>query len=356
MKYYLILGYETIEKFREFGRIQIFLNGTMLEDFPADNEESISNIFHNTTIENNTTLDKTIHNSKQSKTELETSNLTLAVQAVKSYAENFGKKTKEYEDIQLAGHWLHSGSPFLKGQLTNLNHANKHEMMKIIAKHVPDIFLQMFNNTYDRKNYLTDTPVQKVEKKESTYRVYDRQPKKFKIFYIDSTAFKDKLINKITISVKGGPSNATNGFTSKRNMIVIFPIFLIPEKMFKYETLNKLYERNKKYFLNNQFELNSYPFYTKNFTQVPQPNSNGTYTINEKPLQWPGLNYMPIDIRSNDCWLLGQPIGDHCIFNLYIHKKHKIYTIHHTPTPPKGRWQLNLCLVNMFEQLAKRLG
>ena len=355
MKYYLILGYETIEKFREFGRIQIFLNGTMLENFTADNEESISSVFHNTIIKKETTLDDTIYNSKQSKNELDTMNATLAVQAVKKYAEKFEKSSKDYENIKLVELSIHRGGDHheLKEHINNLDHINKHQIMMIIAKHIPDVFLQIFNNTYDKKHYLTDNLEPKVQKK---YRVYDYQPKKLKILQIDSDAFSNKEINKITISVKGGPSNATNGFTSKRNMIVIFPIFLIPEKMFTYETLNYLYERSKKYFLRKQYQLNSYPFYTSNLGHTPQPNKDGTYTINEKPLQWPGLNYMPVDIRSKECWFLGQPIGNDCNFNLYIHKKHKIYTIHHTPTPPKGRWELNLCLVNMFEQLPKKLG
>ena len=41
MKYYLVIGYQTIEKWREYGRIQILLNGILLDDFVADNENQI---------------------------------------------------------------------------------------------------------------------------------------------------------------------------------------------------------------------------------------------------------------------------------------------------------------------------
>lgn len=39
MKYYLILGYRTQDKHKEFGKIQIFIDGTLLQEFDADNED-----------------------------------------------------------------------------------------------------------------------------------------------------------------------------------------------------------------------------------------------------------------------------------------------------------------------------
>ena len=39
MKYYLILGHRTQDKHKEFGKIQIFIDGTLLEEFDADNED-----------------------------------------------------------------------------------------------------------------------------------------------------------------------------------------------------------------------------------------------------------------------------------------------------------------------------
>ena len=138
MKYYFILGYESIEKFKQYGRIQIFLNGTMLENFSADNEESISSVFHNTIIKKETTLKDTIYNSKQSKNELDTMNATLAVQAVKKYAEKFEKSSKDYENIKLVELSIHRGGDHheLKEHLNNLDHNNKHQIMKIMAKNL----------------------------------------------------------------------------------------------------------------------------------------------------------------------------------------------------------------------------
>lgn len=39
MKYYLILGHRTQDKHKEFGNIQIFTDGTLLEEFHADSED-----------------------------------------------------------------------------------------------------------------------------------------------------------------------------------------------------------------------------------------------------------------------------------------------------------------------------
>lgn len=42
MKYYLIIGYRTQEKHKEFGKIQVFANGKLIDDFVADNESSFT--------------------------------------------------------------------------------------------------------------------------------------------------------------------------------------------------------------------------------------------------------------------------------------------------------------------------
>ena len=139
-------------------------------------------------------------------------------------------------------------------------------------------------------------------------------------------------------------------------MVVIFPVFLVPKIIFKGKTLDRVFEASKKYYLQKKYTMNSYPFYISSEAQFPRPNKNGTYTLNNKPLQWPGVNYMPLDTRSKDCMMLGQPFGEDFIMNFWLHEKHKIFSIHTSPNVPKGRWQLNLCFVNMFEQLAKRLG
>ena len=38
MKYYLIIGYRTEGKYKEFGNIQVFIDGKLIDDFDADNE------------------------------------------------------------------------------------------------------------------------------------------------------------------------------------------------------------------------------------------------------------------------------------------------------------------------------
>ncbi len=257
MKYYLFIGYQTIEKFRDHGKIQIFFDNTLLEEFSA-NELNIKNIFHNTNIDRHTRVYETMYHSKQPK-----------------------------------------------------------------------------------RNYFKD----------SQYRVYESQPKRIKVIEIDSNEFQRANITKLTIKIVGGPSNNANGFISKRNMVVIFPVFLLPKFGFTFDILDRIYNKMKKNFF-SKYKLNSYPFYIEN-NEVPQPNEDGTYTINKKPLQWPGPNYVPINENSKNCLLLGQPIGNDCEMNFYIHKKHKIYSIHTSPNPPIGKWQLNLCFVNLYEKLVK---
>ena len=44
MKYYLVIGYQTIEKWRNPGRIQLFLNDQLLDDFVVDSDKSVENI------------------------------------------------------------------------------------------------------------------------------------------------------------------------------------------------------------------------------------------------------------------------------------------------------------------------
>ena len=358
MKYYLIIGYQSLEKFRQYTRMQVFLNDIMLEDFDLNSEDSISNIFQNSSITDKTTLADAIHNSKQSKTNLDTSNDTLVVEALKKYRRELQKKRKvRNETLEKAETLLFKNLDImLKQKMETMDHEVKDAVMKILAKHVPERFLKMFNNTYDKKHYLNNTPVTKDDKLKSTYRVCDTQPKKLKILQIDSTAFNTKKVNKLTFHIKGGPSNDTNGFISKRNMAIIFPVFLVPKIIFNKKMLDRVFEGTKKYYLGKKYTMNSYPFYFSAEAQFPQPNKNGTYTLKDKPLQWPGLNYMPIDTRSNDCMMLGQPFGEDLHMNFWIHQKHKIFSIHTSPNVPRGRWQLNLCFVNMFDLLAKSLG
>ena len=67
MKYYLVFGYQTIEKWRDFGRIQLFLNEQLVEDFPAENEKSYNKIFHNVVVNNETSINQYILDSNQDK-------------------------------------------------------------------------------------------------------------------------------------------------------------------------------------------------------------------------------------------------------------------------------------------------
>ena len=70
MKYYLIIGYQTLEKFRDYGRIQLYFNDLLLEDFTADEENGITNIFHNTVINADTEMLDTIKHSKRPKEDI----------------------------------------------------------------------------------------------------------------------------------------------------------------------------------------------------------------------------------------------------------------------------------------------
>ena len=117
MKYYLIIGYQSLEKFRQYTRMQVFLNDIMLEDFDLNSEDSISNIFQNSSITDKTTLADAIHNSKQSKTNLDSINKTLAVQALKKYRIKLQKENKSVDkNIILAEKYLNVKAEILLKQ------------------------------------------------------------------------------------------------------------------------------------------------------------------------------------------------------------------------------------------------
>ena len=288
MKYYLLVGYQTIEKFREFAKIQIYLNNRLLEEFICNETKTINNIFHNTAIEPKTDMLDTLYHSKQPK-------------------------------------------------IINIKKNGKTRF--IAEKH--------YKIWHGRGWQLVNTG-----KKVSNYKVYGSQPKKIKVFELDAKEFSSVDINHIKIKIVGGPSNNTNGFVSKRNMVVIFPIFLIPKFCFDLNLLNRLFDKMKKNFCQSH-QCNSYPFYIKK-KREPQPKKDGTFFLNDTPIQWPGPNYIPKEKNSKNCFLLGEPIGNDCEIDLFVHKKHKIHMIHTTSDTPKGKWQFNLCFLNLYEKLIKR--
>jgi len=64
MKYYLFVGYQTIETFRDHGKIQIYFNNALLEEFSANEESGITDIFHNTSINVDTKIFETMYHSR----------------------------------------------------------------------------------------------------------------------------------------------------------------------------------------------------------------------------------------------------------------------------------------------------
>lgn len=127
MKYYLIIGYQLFEKYREFPTIRVYLNDAMLDEFLCDNEESIELEF---------------------------------------YQENFwevkGRGGYKFREVRLC------------------------------------------------KNIFSS-------------------PKKFSILELDSSNWGTN--GKLKIEVFNNDSDYTNGFISKRNLVNLSPVFLIPKDL-----------------------------------------------------------------------------------------------------------------------------
>ena len=301
MKYYLFIGYHTIEKFLQYAKIQVHLGDRLLEEFPADSTD-VTNIFHNTTIDKDTTLLDTLYHARQPKV------VTI-------------KKINRVKDRSMMG----------RGDAGEIKIINEKEL-----------------RVWESRGWIKSN-----DKPESSYTVNTSQPKKIKVIEIDSTEFEYANITNLKIKVVGGPSNNTNGFITKRNMVILFPIFLIPQFCFDLNVVIKYFNMAKKNFLSN-YKLNSYPFYFKNTGEEPRPRHDRTYFIPEIPIQWPGPNFIPKKVNGKNCFLFGEPIGNDCEFNFFVHKKHKIYMLHTSINPPIGKWQLNLCFVNLYEKLVRQ--
>ena len=275
MKYYLVIGYQSIEKWREYGRIQILLNNNLLDDFPADNENQIDiSHKHNINLEN-----------------------------VNSFA---------------------------------------------------DFILE---NQFDDQIDADMTVLNRDQKK---FRIQQSQPKKLRVLEIESQNLQNK--NTLLIRIVGGPSNNQNGFVSKKNMISIFPVFLIPAGVFRSTKLvSKFIKANKKFYKRHNAFMQHYPFFA-NYKLQQKDNELNTelqietvtedvdYKLAYTPIQWPGTNYH----RSgkNLYNLFGNFIGGNKDIELFLHKKHNTFMISPFEHTPKGIWQINMCFVHLYEKLA----
>ena len=213
MKYYLVIGYQVIEKWREYGHIQLYLNDNLLESFTADNEQGTEKICHNTTIVPDTSLENFLLDSQQPK----------ATMFDKPF-EYLGSKFSPTFDqiIEKAKHKKQNNISVrdVEFKVRHIDHID--EFAKAMHK-------QIEKNKIEYNKW----------KDSVSFQVYLSQPAKFKIIELDESEFKNRTTNKITIKIVGGPSNASNGFVSKNNMISLFPLFLIPEIMFNERYLEK---------------------------------------------------------------------------------------------------------------------
>ena len=320
MKYYLVFGYQTIEKWREYGRIQLFLNGQLIEDFPAENEKSTNKFFHNTKVDQSTNVEKYIESSKQEKisafqTDFVFKNIfrfSPTKQTLESIKHNFGKTINDERHI-----------------IDKKGNSFWFKEHRITPQHLFDQVEKHYLSIREKYDSWC------AENKKKNYNAVNSQPLALKVIEMDVNFFDTKKINHLQVKILGGPSNYTNGFMTEKNMISIFPMYFFPKQILNLITVNNLYEKAKKVFLRDHI-LDSFPYY------VPKNNKA------KQPVQWPGPNYY---LYKGQETFLGQPIGGDRVLDFYIHKKHGIYSLHNTMTPPQGQWQLNLCFLHTYRRL-----
>ena len=330
MKYYLVIGYQVIEKWREYGHIQLYLNDNLLESFTADNEQGTEKICHNTTILDDTSLEKFLLDSKQPK------------------ATMFDRPF-EYSGSKF--------SPIHDQMIEKAKHKKQNKITVCDVEFKPHDIDHLDDFAKAMHKQIEKNKIEYSKWKDSvSFQVYLSQPAKFKIIELDESEFENRTTNKITIKIVGGPSNASNGFVSKNNMISLFPLFLIPEIMFNERYLEKIFEKEKKYTLDKK-SMNTYPFYIREIpwlSKIIDPKPDGTYKIVDPPVQWPGPNFAATAIEGH-YRLLGQPIGGDCVMDFFVHKKHRVHSLHFSKNMPRGRWQFNLCFLHVYKKLAKSL-
>ena len=267
-KYFLFIGYQTFEKYQHFGKIQVYLNDTLLEEFDASNEES-----------------------------------------------------------------------------TSVSHILKTGKRKNPVRPQFDIgFKIQYPNSLDTE-----------------YEYNFQSPKKFKVIDLAETNFQYKKVNNLTIKVKGGPSNYTNGFVTKKNMIMLFPIFMIPETMFiDTKLIDKLFERNKKFFYAmaknkiRDWTTTEFPFYDYRDFHIDLSGTNaGSTPLRCKQFQWPGPNVAENSNKPNSYFVLGNAHGGNFDLKFYIHKKYNYYSLQALQDPPKGYMQLNMIFPCLFKKFTK---
>jgi hypothetical protein len=340
MKYYLVIGYQTIEKYEQYGSIQLFLNDIYLNEFQANSELFLDDILHNININKNTTLQNYVSSSKVKK--------VMYDNAVTKYD---GREFFMPPQELLYYYTIYPSLDLSRKSNQNpvINDTNDEDVpikdMKGIVKALEQTRVECLRKFQKKQSA--------KQQSEDDFKVTSSQPKALKIYEIDSRCFEKQKENKITLRVKGGPSNDSNGFMNKRNMISIFPVFLFPEKILYDNTVEKLFERAKKNFA-KKYKMNSYPYYLPHNKHFTKPNKKNLIFEEDIPLQWPGSNMAKNKIATKEgvSWymLLGQPIGGDEKLDFYVHRKHKIYSLHVDKKTPKGIWQLNLCFLQMLEK------
>ena len=278
MKYYLIIGYQTLGKFKKYPKIAIYHNDFLLDEFDANNEEY---------------------------THIST-NLNIGVKAYPWY--------REIQNYFTTGWWVDAHDP---------------------DKNIPHTFEL-------------------------------NVPKKYKVVELDESVFSKDKVGKLKIQVKGGPTNYTNGFVTKTNTLLIFPVFLIPEIFFdtKLNLPEKVFTKNKNFFhkfvtrtKDYYMRMQSFPFYnSRNLWieingQLKKGKSFHDAVVQDKQLQWPGPNYCENADQKGRYFILGSDIGQDFAMQFYIHRKHKIYSLQAFEDAPIGYFQLNLVYSCMLSKL-----
>jgi hypothetical protein len=261
MKYYLIIGYTTFDRYEKFAQLQVFIDDVLIEQFDADN----------------------VQHKQYSKT------LPLGMK----FADTFNTPDLNYS-------W----------------HLND-----------PNLDLD-------------------VEIK------FDC-PQKFKVIQIDSQQLK--TCSKLQIKIIGGPSNYTNGFINKYNLVQIFPLFLVPEILVTNQSLNdNFFKRTRKYYhlfkrtrdtqdyKKTSLALFPHCLISQNDLKIIFSGSKDEDYQNalkkySDSIQWPGTNLMRYITKDNEYIdMIGRRIGGNYQIEQFIHKKHGIHFLHNNKKPPKG--------------------
>ena len=188
-------------------------------------------------------------------------------------------------------------------------------------------------------------------------------PKKIKMFVLDDSQFADENI--LHLKINGGPSNYTNGFVTKHNTILIFPIFLLPLDFFKDNNFyQKLFDKNKKIFYMHKkykqrkdgsidYKLTYLPWYERIKNTVKNADSNLEMEISNPTYQWPGPNVASNPKSDGKYANLMMANGNDFELQFNIQKKHHIHMLQAFDKKPTGLIQLNMVFMALYDQLKR---